>query len=196
MSDNVTNKTEAVSETGEKKKLTPKVIVDETLDLFRSLAVTFTIVLLVCTFVIRPANVFGISMNSTLYEGDFLVLWKLLYTPKQGDIVSANCPGLNEAIVKRVIALPGQEVDIDFGRGIVYVDGVALDEPYINNPTINDEGGFTYPVTVPEGCYFCMGDNRQHSKDSRSADVGFIPRDDILGKVIMRLYPFDSFKLF
>ena len=132
-------------------------------------------------------------MVPTLTNGDFLVLWSLFYTPKQGDIISANCDGLDEVIVKRVIAVGGQTVDIDFSTGEVFVDGELLDEPYINNLTLNDEGAFDYPITVEEGYYFCMGDNRQGSKDSRHPDVGLISRDDILGKVVLRLFPNTKF---
>lgn len=174
--------------------------VDEAFDLLRSFAQIYITIILVFTFVARIAVVHGRSMNETLHEGDRVVLWNLFYTPEQGDIVSANCRGLNkpdgEVIIKRIIAVGGQEVDIDFSTGTVYVDGIALDEPYINNATVNDEGGFVYPITVKEGYYFCMGDNRQHSTDSRDAAVGLISREDILGKAIIRVYPFGDITVF
>lgn len=176
-----------------KKKMSP---LDETLDLFRSLAVTVIIVILLFTYVLKTARVNGRSMNHTLEDKDFLILSSLFYTPKQGDIIAANCWGLDEVIVKRVIAVGGQTVDIDFMSGTVYVDGIALDEPYINNPTTNDEGAFEYPFTVKEGYYFCLGDNRQVSKDSRHPDVGLISREDILGKAVLRVYPFDKISFF
>ena len=170
------------------------------LDWLKTIAVTIAVVVLIFTFVAKTAIVHGRSMENTLFERDFLVLWSLFYSPKQGDIVAANCMGLNrpdgEVIVKRVIAVGGQTVDIDFSTGTVYVDGEVLNEPYIKNATINDEGGFSYPVTVPEGSYFCMGDNRQHSTDSRDANVGFIEREDILGKAVLRIYPFNSITVF
>lgn len=170
-----------------------KNFIDESIDWIKSIVVTFVIVVLVFTFVARTAIVNGSSMVPTLTNGDFLVLWSLFYTPKQGDIISANCDGLDEVIVKRVIAVGGQTVDIDFSTGEVFVDGELLDEPYINNLTLNDEGAFDYPITVEEGYYFCMGDNRQGSKDSRHPDVGLISRDDILGKVVLRLFPNTKF---
>ena len=170
-----------------------KNFIDESIDWIKSIVVTFIIVVLVFTFVARTAIVNGSSMVPTLTNGDFLVLWSLFYTPKQGDIISANCDGLDEVIVKRVIAVGGQTVDIDFSTGEVFVDGELLDEPYINNLTLNDEGAFDYPITVEEGYYFCMGDNRQGSKDSRHPDVGLISRDDILGKVVLRLFPNTKF---
>lgn len=166
---------------------------DELLDWLRTLAITFTMVILIFTFVARTAKVNGGSMNNTLVHNDFLIMWGLGYQPKQGDIIAANCEGLHEVIVKRIIAVGGQTVDINFKTGEVIVDGVVLDEPYIANPTINDEYGFTYPITVPEGKYFVMGDNRQGSRDSRHAAVGFVDREDILGKVVLRVLPFDTF---
>ena len=152
-----------------------KNFIDESIDWIKSIVVTFIIVVLVFTFVARTAIVNGSSMVPTLTNGDFLVLWSLFYTPKQGDIISANCDGLDEVIVKRVIAVGGQTVDIDFSTGEVF------------------EGAFDYPITVEEGYYFCMGDNRQGSKDSRHPDVGLISRDDILGKVVLRLFPNTKF---
>ncbi len=171
-------------------------LIDSALDWLKSLCITFAVVVLLFTFVVRTAVVNGSSMTDTLQDGDFLILWSLFYTPQQGDIISANCQGLDEVIVKRIIAVEGQTVDIDFETGSVYVDGELLDEPYIKNLTLNDEGGFTYPVTVGEGQYFVMGDNRQGSRDSRDASVGLIDRDDILGKVVLRLYPFSEITFF
>ncbi|MCD7785130.1 MAG: signal peptidase I [Oscillospiraceae bacterium] len=169
---------------------------DSALDWLKSLCITFAVVVLLFTFVVRTAVVNGSSMTDTLQDGDFLILWSLFYTPQPGDIISANCEGLDEVIVKRIIATEGQTVDIDFETGSVYVDGELLDEPYIRNLTLNDEGGFTYPVTVGEGQYFVMGDNRQGSRDSRDAKVGLIDREDILGKVVLRLYPFSKITVF
>ena len=184
---------EASADSKEKKSSSKKNFIDESIDWIKSIVVTFVIVVLIFTFVARTAIVNGSSMVPTLTNGDFLVLWSLFYTPKQGDIISANCDGLDEVIVKRVIAVGGQTVDIDFSTGEVFVDGELLDEPYINNLTLNDEGAFNYPITVEEGYYFCMGDNRQGSMDSRHPDVGLISRDDILGKVVLRLFPNTKF---
>ena len=88
---------------------------------------------------------------------------------------------MTDPIVKRVIATEGQTVDIDFEEGVVYVDGVALDEPYVNSTT-NERENFTEPVTVPEGCVFVMGDNRNRSTDSRSAAIGCVDTRYIIGK--------------
>ena len=178
------------------KQKEKKPFIDELLDWLKSFALVFVVIVLIFTFVAKTAIVNGGSMNNTLFDKDFLLLWSLLYTPQQGDIIAANCEGLNEVIVKRVIAVGGQEVNIDFNTGTVYVDGEVLDEPYIKNLTLNDELAFNYPITVDEGYYFCMGDNRQNSKDSRHPDVGLVSRDDILGKAIMRIYPLSEIRFF
>jgi len=178
------------------KQKEKKPFIDELLDWLKSFALVFVVIVLIFTFVAKTAIVNGGSMNNTLFDKDFLLLWSLLYTPQQGDIIAANCEGLNEVIVKRVIAVGGQEVNIDFSTGTVYVDGEVLDEPYIKNLTLNDELAFNYPITVDEGYYFCMGDNRQNSKDSRHPDVGLVSRDDILGKAIMRIYPLSEIRFF
>ena len=126
-------------------------------------------VLLVFSLLFRVVVVSGPSMNDTLVDGDWLLLvGNVLYkNPQQGDIIVASKDSFDNGtpIIKRVIATEGQTVDIDFVNGIVYVDGVALDEPYINEPT-HDRESFTGEVTVPEGYVFVMGDNRNESTDS------------------------------
>lgn len=151
------------------------------------------IVFIVFRFLIQVVSVDGTSMVPTLQDGDRLISSNLFYTPQYGDIVilSENT-GLNEALVKRIIAVAGQTVDIN-ENGEVVVDGKVLSEPYIAE-TISDNrrGDFDYPVTVPEGMVFVMGDNRNHSTDSRFSAVGFIDEDEILGRVIFRLLPLDK----
>ena len=166
---------------------------EELIDWLSSLLVTFLIMLLIFTFIMRVVRVNGDSMNMTLFNGDGLIAVRIYGTPDNGDIIVANSESLGEAIVKRVIATEGQTVDIDFETGSVYVDGELLSESYITNPTINDERGHQYPVTVPENCVFVMGDNRQNSLDSRSSRVGFVKESDIIGKAVLRVFPFSSF---
>lgn len=167
-------------------------------DLFEwveTLVVAFFAVILFFTFIFRLAAVNGESMLPTLVDKDRLIVSYIGYTPKNGDIVIVNNenPALEKVIVKRVIATGGQTVDIDFNSGIVKVDGKELEESYINNLTLLDEKGHDYPVTVPENCLFVMGDNRMNSTDSRSPLVGFVPEEDVLGKVVLRIFPFSSF---
>lgn len=148
-------------------------------------------VVLVFTFLIRLIGVDGRSMVPTLQNGDrLLVLSSLLdHDYEYGDIVVLREESfLEEPIVKRVIATEGQTVDIDFEAGIVYVDGEALDEPYINEPTYMEEGT-EFPLTVPEGCIFVMGDNRNHSSDSRDSRLGTVDTRCVLGKAVFLAFP-------
>lgn len=148
-------------------------------------------VVLAFTFLIRLIGVDGHSMVPTLQNGDrLLVLSSLLdHDYEYGDIVVLREESfLEEPIVKRVIATEGQTVDIDFEAGIVYVDGEALDEPYINEPTYMEEGT-EFPLTVPEGCIFVMGDNRNHSSDSRDSRLGTVDTRCVLGKAVFLAFP-------
>ena len=127
-------------------------------------ALVFCVLLFV--FAVRMVNVVGHSMVPTLEQNDKVVISNLFYHPKQGDIVVLRKQTLmEEPIVKRIIATEGQTVDIDFEDGVVYVDGKALDEPYVNEP-VHDRENFEGKITVPEGCVFVMGDNRNASTDS------------------------------
>ena len=149
-------------------------------------------VLLVFLLLFRVVVVSGGSMNNTLLHNDYiLLLSNVLYTePEYGDIIVASKDSFDdgEPIIKRVIATEGQTVDIDFEAGIVYVDGVALDEPYTNTPT-NTREGMTFPLTVDEGCLFVMGDNRNKSKDSRNPEIGLIDKREVLGKALFLFFP-------
>ncbi len=158
----------------------------------------FAAVTIIFVFAIRLVGVSGDSMYPTLHHADYLcLLSNVLYRDiRQGDVVVVTVDDgqyENEPIVKRVIATGGQTVDIDFDEGIVYVDGEPLDEPYINEPTYlsyQEVGlGQSYPLTVAEGSLFVMGDNRNHSADSRYAPIGPIDEREVLGKVLCVLLP-------
>ena len=148
-------------------------------------------VVVLFTFVIRMIGVDGHSMVPTLQDKDrLLVLNSMLYDDYQyGDIVVLRKPTfLAKPIVKRVIARSGQTVDIDFSTGSVYVDGVLLKEDYINELTFTEEGT-VFPLTVPEGSIFVMGDNRNHSNDSRDSRLGTVDTRYVIGKAVFMAFP-------
>lgn len=148
-------------------------------------------VVVVFTFVIRLIGVDGHSMVPTLQDGDrLLVLNSLFYDDyRYGDVVVLRKDSfLEEPIVKRVIATEGQVVDIDFVTGSVYVDGVLLDEDYINELTFTAEGT-EFPLVVPEDSIFVMGDNRNHSNDSRDARLGTVDTRYVIGKAVLLAFP-------
>ena len=187
----------------EEEKLTPaKKEVFEWLDVVISAII---VVVIMFTFVFRVATIEGDSMQNTLYEGEKVIITDFFYEPQINDIVviSRNAENMvGEAsdnslpIIKRIIAVEGQTVDIDFNKGLVYVDGEVIDDSYAKTPTnlcYND--GVTFPVKVPDNCVFALGDNRNDSLDSRSAKIGkngMVDTRYILGKAILRIFPFDK----
>lgn len=141
------------------------------------------------TLLFRTVVVDGSSMNPTLWDMDRLIVSAGVTGYDYGDIVVICQPNtMEKVLIKRVIATEGQTIDINFRTGDVYIDGELLSEPYIADPTTLEEG-MKFPVTVPEGCVFCMGDNRLHSTDSRSTMVGFINKNYIMGRVLFRVAP-------
>ena len=158
----------------------------------QSLVGSVLVVVAIFTFVIRMMGVDGHSMLNTLQHGDrLLVVNSMLYHDyKYGDIVILRKDDVfdDDPIVKRVIAVEGQTVDIDFAEGIVYVDGEALEEDYIREPTYTAEGT-EFPLTVPEGSIFVMGDNRNGSSDSRDYRLGTVDTRYVIGKAVFLLFP-------
>ncbi len=152
-------------------------------------------ILILFLLVFRVIVVSGDSMKRTLLDGDYLLLLNntFYHEPEYGDIVVISKDSFDNGspIVKRVIATEGQTVDIDFTEGVVYVDDIPLQEPYINNLTINSEG-VSFPIIVEENNVFVLGDNRQVSKDSRSPEIGQIDKREILGKAIYLMIPGDD----
>lgn len=161
-----------------------------------ALASSLIVVVLLFTMLFRIVNVSGPSMLPTLQQDDHVLLSSCFYRPHPGDVVViTHTAKLKEPIIKRVIALENQTVDIDFATGMVYVDGQALDESaYIENGITTQPSDFTYPLTVPSGHLFVLGDNRAVSNDSRSSEVGMIDERYVLGKAEFVVFPFDRFE--
>lgn len=149
-------------------------------------------VVVLFTFAVRLIGVSGDSMRETLRDGDLLLVldgWLCGdYAP--GDIVILRKPDFHggSPIVKRVVAVEGQTVDIHFAAGAVYVDGALLEEPYVRELTFKDEGT-EFPLTVPEDCVFVMGDNRNHSDDSRNPDLGPVDVRAVIGRAFLLAVP-------
>jgi len=159
-------------------------------------AVAMVIILIVTAFFIRVINVSGSSMEPTLHEADRLVLSSFFYTPERGDIIVSSQPNSKERLlIKRIIAVEGDEIDIDWRTGTIYVNGQVLKEDYISDPYFNtfSDCQDKFPMTIPEGYSFVMGDNRLVSWDSRYEEVGLIRNDYIMGSVSFRLNDFTSF---
>lgn len=190
---------------------TAKTFINDIIEIVETTMITVFAIVLIFTYLLHPVNVVGGSMNPTLYGGDRIFMSMITPNISYGDIVvinndaayllnennevvSSSSSQLNECIIKRVIACGGQTIDIDFVKGEVKVDGEILDEPYINAVTTQNDRAFTYPLYVPEGYYFVMGDNRNESSDSRNIYVGLIKKEQIYGKAILRYSPLSEFK--
>ena len=175
-----------VENTSEKKKYGLVGLIYDVVSIFTTALV---IIAMLFTFVIRFVGVDGSSMEPTLSDGDWLVVSAINNNIRVGDIIISTQPNsFNEPLVKRVIAKGGQTIDINFESGDVIVDGKKLDEPYIKELTLTSEG-VSFPLTVPEGTLFLMGDNRNGSTDSRSDLVGCVDERYVLGVVRFRLTP-------
>lgn len=171
------------------------------LDLYywvQALVMVLVGLILACTLLGRVIRVDGNSMVPTLHDGNLLLLQSLGYTPRQGDVVVLRKPGFppppqdTAPIVKRVIAVGGQHVRVDYEAGAVYVDGEALEDSYILEPMVNryNPEMSVLDVTVPEGSIYVMGDNRNNSSDSRHQDLGTVDNRYVLGRVLCVMFPF------
>ena len=190
----------------EQKTVKPKTKKDKIAKFFDAVevvAVAVVIVLVIFTFLGRLSTVDGDSMYDTLENGERLIISNVFYTPKTGDIIVFQQRGMyfEKPLVKRVIATEGQTLKIDFEKWIVWVDGEILDEPYVTyeygKKMKEDDYAKTYAsmmnengeITIPEGYIFVMGDNRNHSSDSRFNGVGLVRVEDVMGRAIFRLFP-------
>ncbi len=145
-------------------------------------------IFLVFTAGIRIAVVDGNSMNPGLKSGDRLLISGLFYEPDYSDIVAiGRADDTNGSFIKRIIGLPGDEIYINFETHIITINGYVIPEKYEVNAALSVKGDLTYPVTVPDGCVFVLGDNRDDSLDSRFSEIGFIKIDEIVGKAVCRL---------
>ena len=178
-------------------------LLSSVIDYAEVFVVALSVVIIIFSFFIRICEVKGPSMENTLYQGEKLIVSNLGYTPKRGDIIVFHQTGvLNEPVVKRVIATAGETVDIDFDDyckvTITDTEGntFVLDEieyKNLDSTFAYVKSDYELPYTVPEGCLFVMGDNRNHSTDSRSFIIGPVDERRVLGRVVLRISPFDRF---
>lgn len=176
----------------------------------KSMSLVLQLVLLVVMVVVLrnvmgTVLVKGSSMEPNFNHGDLVFINKLstsIGSPGYGDVVICELDedSAHENIIKRVIGLPGDEVDIVWNGDsenveyALYLNGELVEEPFLGEPMMT-AGNIEYPYEVPEDCYFVMGDNRNASSDSRRESIGAIHKDDLMGKVVLRLYPFSDFGL-
>lgn len=174
----------------------PKGFVSALFDGVDSVKNAILAVFVIFTFVFRAVGVDGSSMVPTLHDGDWMAVRSIVTEVKRGDIVIITQPwDRNVPIVKRVIAVSGDVVNIDFNLHEVYVNGEKLNEPYINEPTALSYD-MQFPLTVEEGKVFVMGDNRNDSLDSRSSRIGLIDERYIFGKAEVRLHPIKDWNIY
>ena len=196
MEENKEREEQDVQTEKEEKQGKQKLTLDQSLaEILSVLSSSIIAIMLIFTFVFRIVGVVGPSMQQTLHEGDWLLVNAFNFKHDRGDIVIITQPNaFDEPIVKRVVATAGQTIDIRDGH--VFVDGERLVETYIAPDVMTwEEDLDNYPVTVPDGEVFVLGDNRPHSTDSRSAAVGLIDTDYVLGTVSFRMMPFGKWKV-
>lgn len=162
----------------------------EILSWIKLILTAFVIAFLLKTFIFQIAYVKGPSMDTTLHEGQILIISKLNYffnTPDRGEIVVLNDRLEHKDLIKRVIALPKETVEIKNNR--VYINDNELNPDYTDLPT--EDNGFQ-KSQVPEGSYFVLGDNRPQSRDSRYESVGFVDKANIVGRAVFRIWPINK----
>ena len=187
-------KKKKTAEEEEEEKLPPDMRARrEAYDWIQSLMAALIVCVCIFIFLVRVIDVSGSSMNPTLYNGDKMLVSDVFYKPKAGDVVvfKSDTYDPNKALVKRIIATGGQEINIDFSTGTVYIDGEPIKEDYIAELTTT-KLDFIGPKTVPEGCVFVMGDNRNKSTDSRKSEIGMVDERMIIGRVYCVIFPLEE----
>lgn len=176
-------------------RINNKKVTDYMFDFTRTIVFVFAIMSVMFTFVIRDANVVGNSMLDTLHSDDKILITNFMYEPKCGDIVAINAENqIEKRIIKRVIAVGGQTLVVDYAKNAVYVDGIKIDEPYVSSLTREPSNPLQIPYVVPDGYIFVMGDNRIISLDSRDKSIGLVSVNDVIGKAQFIVFPLDRFK--
>ena len=163
----------------------------ELFDWTKSIAIAVVLALIINQFFFAMVQVEGDSMLPTLHSKERLVVTKLFYQPKAKDIVVIKSHALGKHIIKRIIAMPGDTLDIRRETGDVLINGEVISEPYIKAKLLFEGNAQTYPLVVPEDYVFVMGDNRNNSQDSRN--LGLIAFEDIVGRASLRIMPFSQF---
>ena len=165
-------------------------------DWIRSVLFAIVIVIFCLNFFFRLVDVKGSSMENTLQNSDKVIVTNFCYTPQNGDIVViSHGEEYTEPIIKRVIAIEGQSIKLDYENDQIIVDGVVLNEPYLDVSTFSGiMADYDIPEVVPEGKVFVMGDNRPVSMDSRSSKIGLIDVENVIGKAQFVVFPFSDFK--
>ena len=168
-------------------KINDKKITNYMFDFTRTIIFVFAIISVAFTFIIRDANVVGNSMLDTLHSDDKIFITNFMYEPKCGDIVAINAENqIEKRIIKRVIAVEGQTLVVDYS--------IKIDEPYVSSLTREPSNPLQIPYVIPEGYIFVMGDNRIISLDSRDKSIGLVSVDDVIGKAQFIFFPLDRFK--
>ncbi len=184
----------------EEKTPPKKSAVKELLEWVQAIVIAVVLAVVIRNFVFTVVRVDGQSMEPTYQHSDRLIVWRLGYEPQNGDIVVFNPPGKSDYWIKRVIATEGQHVEINYDENAVYIDGEKLDEPYLGEPMYEkifiktDGTPMETEFDIPDDCVFVLGDNRNNSSDSRA--IGYFSKDHVIGKVVLRFWPFNNIETY